>query len=374
MPAKTYREPRKGFKPMNSITQNDKKVKRKQRRDWTEYKKYSLTVADLMQDAGFPKRSKRIRECATMIKGAKCPQCGRTEITSANFCRDRMCPTCAWRLSLKRYAEIMAMVGYLNDLEDYNVGFLTLTVRNCQPHLLGETLKRMSQDWNRLNSRRAFSRMCEGWARSVEVTYNPEAGTFHPHYHVIMLIKGDYDLAHYQVTFRDEWQAAARLAYRPITDFREVRSHKETAEIAGDDAAAGFFTADQFRPDSAVLSGALLEISKYCFKPSDFQTIPVRDFREMVLGLKGLRMCAFGGVLKDARKALDMKEDTQLEDGDDIAPIKCKCGAVMEEIALRWSFSAAQYEAISVDTYNWSYDDRMQRYAAWRLARKGATT
>lgn len=353
---------------MNSIPHSRKKVKR---RDWTEYKKYSLTVADLLQDAGFPKRAKRVRECATMIKGAKCPECGRSEITSANFCRDRLCPTCAWRLSMKRYAEMLSMIGYINDIEDYHVGFLTLTVRNCRPQDLGRVLRWMSEDWNRLNSRRPFSRMCDGWARSVEVTYNDKTRTFHPHYHVLMLIRGDYDLARYQRTFNEEWRTAARLAYSPITDFREVTSRKDAAEVANDVDSAGFFTCDQLRPDSEVLGGALLEITKYCFKPKDFDTLPVDDFRELAIGLKGLRMCAFGGILREARKALDLPEDTKIDDSESIVPKICKCGAVMEEIALRWSFSQAQYTAITTDEYNWSYDERMRRYAEWRLLRKG---
>lgn len=347
------------------------KERKKPKTEWAEYKKASLHVADLLRDAGFEKRAKRVRECATMIKGAKCPQCGRTEITSANFCRDKLCPTCAWRLSLKRYAEFMGMVGYLNDLEDYHVGFLTLTVRNCKPSALRFVLKQMSEDWNRLNSRRHFSRMCDGWARSVEVTYNAETRTFHPHYHIIMIIKGEYDFADYQITLRDEWQAAARLSYVPITDFREVDTQKAAAEISTDSETAGFLDMAHFRPDSGALSGALLEITKYCFKPKDFDTIPVQDFRELAVALKGLRMCAFGGVLKDARKALEMPETTELDDSDKIVPRECKCGAIMEEIALRWSFSQAQYEAISLDTYNWAYDDRMKKYAAWRAYRKG---
>lgn len=356
------------FDYMNIISQNKEIVKG---RDWAEYKRYSLLVADLLQDAGFYKRAKRVRECATMIKGAKCPQCGRSEITSANFCRDRLCPTCAWRLSMKRYAEMLSMIGYINDIEDYHVGFLTLTVRNCAPSGLHLVLRQMSDDWNRLNSRRPFSRMCEGWARSVEVTYNEKTRTFHPHYHVIMLIRGDYDFAKYQKTFREEWQTAARLSYSPITDFREVETHKDAAEVACDDNSAGFFTCDQLRPDSSVLGGALLEITKYCFKPKDFANIPVDDFREMALALKGLRMCAFGGILREARKALGMKEDTELDDSDNIVPKRCKCGAVMEEIALRWSFSQAQYTAITTDEYDWAYDEKMRRYAEWRLMRKG---
>ena len=81
----------------------------------------------------------------------------------------------------------MSCVGLIADLGDYTPAFLTLTVRNVRAGDLRATLRQMSEDWNRFINRPKTKQLVAGWAKALEITYNTERHTFHPHYHVILL-------------------------------------------------------------------------------------------------------------------------------------------------------------------------------------------
>lgn len=124
--------------------------------------------------------------------------CGTTialqngKIKSANFCRDRLCPMCNYRRAQKMFSQNMAVYQKIkDDHPKYRQLFLTLTVPNVPLWQLKDTLRQMSASWNRLRNHRAFKREpIVGYCRKLEVTYNKETNTFHPHYHVMLTVDG----------------------------------------------------------------------------------------------------------------------------------------------------------------------------------------
>lgn len=124
--------------------------------------------------------------------------CGTTialqngKIKSANFCRDRLCPMCAYRRSQKMFSQNMAVYQKIKDYHpNYRQLFLTLTVPNVKLWQLKETLRRMSASWNRLRNHRRFKdEPIVGYCKKLEITYNKETNTYHPHYHVMLTLKG----------------------------------------------------------------------------------------------------------------------------------------------------------------------------------------
>ncbi len=303
---------------------------------WGERKKFNLEVSERMEKAGFSKRSFLMKFCGDSLGFNKCPDCGKTELSSANFCRDRLCPTCAWRLSLRRYAEMCCVMGAVADtVKPQKAAFFTVTVKNCYPNELRDTLQMMARAWNRMLARRTVKNMFVGWARSVEVTYNARTATFHPHFHIILLLSDEGAKTPDGVMRRflsDCWYDAVQTSYRPITDYKVIDHHGDGA-ILGDDEE---------------LQGAILETYKYTVKHNDLMEMPLAVFRSFVLAMAGLRVASFGGCIKEARKNLGYKED---DDRDDTAGTeagrKCPdCGQAMRHAILRWSFEENKYTAI----------------------------
>lgn len=310
---------------MNIITQEVGLVK------WTDKKKDNLKISKKMIDAGFQERGLRMKFCGQFLEMKYCPDCGKSAVSSANLCRDRLCPTCSWRLSLKRFAEMCSTISLINDLECFNAGFLTLTVKNCKPENLGFTLKEMAKAWNRMLSNRDLKSYIYGWARSVEVTYNHRTGEFHPHYHIILL----YDPGCAEGTLRGLtnrlWSESCRFDYTPVTDFRIIK--------ADDDEGTNI--------DNENLTKAILETFKYAVKSKEVENMPIGAFRHLVNGIAGVRMVSYGGLIKDARKELGFKKDELTESDGEIQKMEnCTCGQHMQKAVLKWSFTDQQYHTL----------------------------
>lgn len=311
---------------MNIISQKPPIVK------WTEHKIQNQFVANRMLAAGFAKRGRLMLDCGTILSQKVCPDCGKSFISSANLCRDRMCPTCSWRLSLKRFAEMCAVCQTCQDIECYKAGFLTLTVRNCKPKDLKETLRSMSAAWNRMLSaakKHKDSFAIYGWARSVEITYNEQTYTFHPHYHIIVLLDPTAEEGKCREFFYKKWSKAWGADYDPIIDYREIEAEKTDID----------------QPD---FTKAILETYKYAIKSEDLIDMPTSIFRTLVLAISGARLVAFGGIIKEARRMLNYTESDDPEDVDeDVDRERCDCGAPLQAALLRWSFEESAYKKMA---------------------------
>lgn len=308
---------------MDIISQSEPLVK------WSEKKKKSLKVSAKMIDAGFKSRGIRMQNCGDFINFKICPDCGKSYISSTNLCRDRLCPTCAWRLSLKKFAEMCCTLQSIEGLHSYGAGFLTLTVRNCSPQGLGMALKKMAADWNRMLQQTAIKGLFVGWARSVEITYNPKKKSFHPHFHIIVLYEELLSVGEMHEMLRKAWNKAARLDYEAITDFRAIES--SDANLDND----GFYS-------------AIVETFKYAVKSDDIEEMDIPTFRTFVQAIQGVRFVSYGGIIKEARRNLGYKET---DDDEDIEFTKDACGACGAELikaVLQWSLTDGQYKKFTL--------------------------
>lgn len=298
---------------------------------WSAKKKQNLAVADKMIDAGFKKRGSLMRDCGTFLNFKVCPDCGKSFISSANLCRDRLCPTCAWRLSLKRFAEMCQVVNTLSELDLSCAGFLTLTVKNCKPENLRYTIQKMNEDWNRMLAGRKIKPLLKGWAKSLEITYNPENNTFHPHFHIITLFDEFLGEGETNRFFRKAWSKACRLPYEPITDFRTIDGTKESLAT-----------------DNERIYNAIVETFKYSVKDKDLEDMPLQTFRDFVLAVQGLRFVSYGGIIKEARKQLSLNDSEDEENEIELSRDLCTCGAELVKIVCEWSFTDKQYKKLDL--------------------------
>lgn len=309
---------------MDIISENAPLVK------WSEKKRVSLRVAAKMIDAGFRARGFRMQNCGDFVNFKICPDCGKSYISSTNLCRDRLCPTCSWRLSLKKFAEMCTTLATIKDLKSYGAGFLTLTIKNCTAGGLNATLKKMAADWNRMLQQKACKELFLGWARSVEITYNPKRKTFHPHFHIIVLYEEVFSVGEMHEITRKAWNKAARLDYEAITDFRAIEG-KDT-DIDND----GFYS-------------AICETFKYAVKSDELEDMDISTFRMFVNAIQGVRFVSYGGIIKEARKQLGYKETDDDENEIELAADTCgACGAELVKAVLQWSLTDGQYKKIQI--------------------------
>ena len=209
---------------------------------WKPKKIRGLKVADSFQRLGYDKKAMRIRFCGSALAFLRNLETGEKKLHSADFCKERLCPMCQWRKSLKVFHQVSKVMDRAQQEQPQLVPlFLTLTLKNCTGADLSDTLDTVFKGWKNVVDHRKIRKIVQGWFRALEVTYNKEDDTFHPHIHAIILVDKSYfkkDNKDYMQTadWVQMWRTALKLDYDPVCDIRKVKGgkgkHKAVAEVA----------------------------------------------------------------------------------------------------------------------------------------------
>ena len=285
---------------------------------WQSKKRAALRVADRLEAAGYPDRAARMRQCSRILVTRSCPLGHTHRVVEAFFCRDRACPICAWRLARRSAGRLCAA---LSDVGGRAL-LLTLTLRSCAAEDLRATIKDLLASWSRFARRSRVVKAFDGWFRALEITYNPDTKSWHPHLHVLLHVadpaayfregSGLY-LMHSEII--ELWRSAARLDYAPSVDIRAVRSWR-----------------------------AALEVAKYATKSADILSLTESaDLRAWVMAVHGTRQYGAAGVYKAALKAVEAAaaEDLLHHDDDTAAAVCPVCGRAL--VAVEWIFEGDTY-------------------------------
>lgn len=293
---------------------------------FSEKKQNSIFLSNKLIHSGsfaLRKRGYKMAECSTDLIFNFCAACGETHITKTNLCRDRLCPICSWRLSLKRYAGMLQLMQKI-DINNYDTAFLTLTVKNCKMYKLSETISAMQHAFSVLTRRKIFCNVV-GFAKSVEVTYNSEKQTAHPHIHILLLMKKMTYSNLIINDFKQAWKDILKLDYSPVVDIREI--------VCG---------------EQGDITAAVLETFKYAIKDTTLAEMPMKDFRAFAEQFAGIRLISFGGILKDVKQALNLQLDDMTEDEETV--VACKnCGQPLQEMIAKWSFGDRVYSFMKIE-------------------------
>lgn len=193
-----------------------------------------------------------------------------------NFCRQRICPQCQRRLSLKTYALLLKVVKVTNG----RWLMMTLTVRNVKAHRLDKTISRLflkfSEMW-----REEFKTRFDGCFRALEVTYNAERDDYHPHFHCLINVADDYFTSEKylrQPALVDVWRGYWGRGSDGGADLRVI-----------DDTEKG-----------------VAEVAKYAVKPFDFndEETAVKMLDELFTTLRARRLTQTYGTVKTALNAV----------------------------------------------------------------------
>lgn len=229
---------------------------------------------------------------------------GSKKLDHANFCRHRLCPMCNWRKSIKLFGQVSEIVSAILADKKARFVFITLTVKNCTADelpdvldALNEGFKKLTQKNKKFSSAKKLKKYLQGYMKALEITYNAETDTFHPHIHAIFEVapkyfSGDGYIKHDE--WRTIWREAMHLDYDPQVNVKTI--DKEGA------------------PDP----GAVAEVAKYPVKVESLLEIPdTETAARAVIVLQNTcyhrRFVTFGGDFREYAKMLKLDD---VEKGD----------------------------------------------------------
>ena len=222
-----------------------------------EHKELAALVASAMQEIpGWEDRARHIWECGTYLE---LDQEGK--LVRSNLCRDRFCPMCQWRRSLRIYGQTQHILEYLEP-QGFAYLHMTLTLPNCSAidlpthcdwlywrssALFGDRLYPKNDP---LHAKSHFKRAFKGIMRCLEITYNPDRDDYHPHLHCLVAVRPSY--------FKSRDYISQELL--------RVLWTGHSAGIFGD-PHGGLWQVYISRVKEAERNNAVAEVAKYAVKP-----------------------------------------------------------------------------------------------------------
>lgn len=244
-------------------------------------------------------KSSRVLQCSSFLEFKRYLADNSLKLKTANFCKIRLCPMCAWRRSLKVYGQMSKVLEKINNT--YCFQFLTLTIKNCYGKDLAATLDKLFHAFKKFSELKVIKNSFVGWFRALEVTYNKTTGQFHPHFHVVLCSRADYyksDLYISHEEFSNIWKKCLCLSKTDtcIIDIRKFDGKKGVAEA-----------------------------TKYTVKSTDYllesESLTDRQVYYLDSALTNRRLIAYGGMLKKIHRELNLGDaidgDLVLTDADE---------------------------------------------------------
>lgn len=279
----------------------------------------------------------KIKDCGTSLlfgkkKGA--PDFEK-KLLYANFCKDRFCPICMWRRSLKLGFQLKKTLEQSIKLyPNSKFMFLTLTEKNIKAEDLQQAVKDINAAYSRMfHYKRLVNNVVLGTIRTTECTYNQRRHDFNLHVHVLIQVEESYfdkskDFYVAQSEWQSLWKKAARLDYDPVVDIRVVYANKRNGK------------------DS--LSSAVAEVAKYEVKSFEFINIK-RPKLSMKLvdtysvAFKGVRGLGLSGVLRKIKLELfNRSNDDELVHTDESHRSELADEDIVF-IQYRWNYQVGDY-------------------------------
>lgn len=256
--------------------------------EFKEGKAETQVLSESYAFLGEHERANRVAECSSHLWFHD------NKLHRANFCRDRLCPLCAYRLARKRGAELVHTVKALSELRFV---FITFTVPNVVGELLHDLVQTTLKATGTLFDSKFWKNFALGYIRALEVTCELD-WTFHPHIHLLVCVsEEDYE----QLT-RDKTSISAQL----LSEWRRAMNDDRIMDI--DIHPVGLKGTDE---DVDVVSYelAVVRVALYCAKPATCVVVDnpertINNVKWISEALRGVRLFSDGGILRKQRQEL----------------------------------------------------------------------
>lgn len=328
-------------------------------RPWKEKKLKSLELCGSYKRLGLENKYLNVYQCGNYLEFKKYAD-GSKKLNNMYSCKGRLCSMCAWRRELKIFSQVSKVIVSINANSKYRFLFLTLTCKNVLSGELVGQLDILFKSFAKMFKRTIVDKAIKGWFRALEVTHdvdkkitnemyygckekhmksrkkyydslglkvgddNPNYDMYHPHFHLILMVNKSYFNNDYisQEKWSSLWKDSLKCDYTPIVYIQPFRSAK---------------------------GKGVAEVSKYTVKDSDYlvksdPALTDRTVATLDVALAHRRLVAFGGLLKDEHKRLNL---TDVDENADLIHID-EDGEVCEEVNFvieryQWSVGYSNY-------------------------------
>lgn len=221
----------------------------------------------------------KIKNCSTFVEFLYTEDFEKKKLLKSNSCNNRFCPVCAKNKSVKDAIAMKIISNYVKSLKRAFI-FVTLTAPNCKGEDLKEEINKYNDSFKLMFKRKEF-KFVKGFVRKLEVTYNQEKDTYHPHFHILISVLPSYFTQTTQYLTRDKW----------LKNWQEVMNDFSITQV----------DVRRIKENKNGVDNSILELTKYIAKDSNYLN-SVDVFKNFYLGLKGKRMFSYGGDFKIARQ------------------------------------------------------------------------
>lgn len=236
-------------------------------------------------------------------------------LKKANLCNNRFCPLCSSLRAKKNAVIVLELMEYIREIKKLEFVFFTLTAPNIIGEKLEEEIKEFNNSFKELIRSKEFRKVCKGYIRKLEVTYNKERADFHPHFHIVMAVNQSYFKSKDYIStalLKTLWRKFKKNDSIEAVDMRKVKmnSIKE-----------------------------VLEIATYCTKSSDLYDNGQEVFDYFYSALRGKQEITYSGIFADVKKLRDNGE-LKIENIKSLEEIQEKA---IEKVWHKWKKENQEY-------------------------------
>ena len=218
------------------------------------------------------------------------------KLANGSFCRQRICPLCQRRRSLKLFSNIQQILEPVKN--KYSFIHLTLTIPSVSSDSCKESINNIFESSKILFNTPQVKKSFKGIIRSLEVTYNPKTDMMHPHLHCLVLVNKSYFTS------------------------RDYINYDKMRELWGD--IIGHNSPQIHLRKCTDLTSALCEVVKYAAKPIDTKSENLGSYSDyeallyymnVATALKGRRLLQTFGICAELSRAfhIDLNSDEEEE-------------------------------------------------------------
>lgn len=298
--------------------------------DWKKKKELNMSLAESFLRLSNREENRLIRNslinkhfllknCSNYLSFLETTDGGK-KLIDARFCRIRLCPMCTWRRTKKVFAQVSRIIKEINADNEKEYLFLTLTCKNVTGENLKQQIKDLLQSFKRMmDGNSNIKKMCKGYFRGLEVTYNKDENTYHPHIHCIICINKSYFKSKNYISQKrwcEIWKHYLKVDYEPIVHIKKFKDSSNYKMVA--------------------------ELTKYTVKEGDIllDSEEKTDNNVMILSnaLHRVRLIGMGGIFKEFHKKLNL-EDMNKDDANLIETSNIDDDSIVTDIILKYNWN-----------------------------------
>ena len=248
---------------------------------------FTALIRKFLSDSGV----ERVETCGRFLEMLADKTLEKKKIHKGNFCGNRFCPMCAWRKARKDALKISIIMKWLETEYDKAFVFVTLTAPNVKAEDLRAEIDLYNKAFQRLVKRKEIAPIFDGYIRKLEVTYNVDQQTYHPHFHVLFVVNKSYFTSRYYVK-QAKW----------LELWREVTGNEKITQV------------DVRRLKNSADKGAA-EIAAYTAKDSEY-LLSQEVFDVFYNALRGRQILTYNGLFTTGNKLFKTKQLNQFQEKD----------------------------------------------------------